>query len=113
MRRAVPTTVAPVARNRCVTNVPSPPLAPVISTTLSFTVARPQKVCVTTGLEHSPPVGQPFPVVLRAATHKLSFPHQYCTNPRDSLSLYRRCPGGGMADAEDLKSSGDFSSWGF
>ena len=22
-------------------------------------------------------------------------------------------PGGGMADAEDLKSSGDFSSWGF
>src|SRR5215472_17133900 len=24
-----------------------------------------------------------------------------------------RCPGGGMADAEDLKSSGDFSSCGF
>jgi hypothetical protein len=23
------------------------------------------------------------------------------------------CPGGGMADAEDLKSSGDFSSCGF
>ena len=27
--------------------------------------------------------------------------------------LYLPCPGGGMADAEDLKSSGDFSSCGF
>ena len=29
------------------------------------------------------------------------------------LFLYLPCPGGGMADAEDLKSSGDFSSCGF
>ena len=29
------------------------------------------------------------------------------------LLFFCRCPGGGMADAEDLKSSGDFSSCGF
>src|SRR6266849_8163780 len=39
--------------------------------------------------------------------------HEYCTNSVDSLTLYCQRPGGGMADAEDLKSSGDFSSCGF
>src|SRR5689334_24936635 len=29
------------------------------------------------------------------------------------ILFFCRCPGGGMADAEDLKSSGDFSSCGF
>src|SRR5207302_1342220 len=29
------------------------------------------------------------------------------------ILMFCRCPGGGMADAEDLKSSGDFSSCGF
>src|SRR5271157_1722588 len=37
----------------------------------------------------------------------------YCTKSFDSITLYGRRPGGGMADAEDLKSSGDFSSCGF
>src|SRR6184192_4719500 len=37
-----------------------------------------------------------------------------CTKSFNSLILmFCRCPGGGMADAEDLKSSGDFSSCGF
>src|SRR6516165_2188492 len=36
-----------------------------------------------------------------------------CSNSLYSLDLNCRCPGGGMADAEDLKSSGDFSSCGF
>jgi hypothetical protein len=36
-----------------------------------------------------------------------------CTRSLGTLTLYCQCPGGGMADAEDLKSSGDFSSWGF
>src|SRR5580704_7690029 len=36
-----------------------------------------------------------------------------CSVSSYSLDLYCRCPGGGMADAEDLKSSGDFSSCGF
>src|SRR6266849_4537451 len=39
--------------------------------------------------------------------------HEYCTNSFDSLDLKCCRPGGGMADAEDLKSSGDFSSCGF
>ena len=38
---------------------------------------------------------------------------RYCAASFDSLSLYCQSPGGGMADAEDLKSSGDFSSCGF
>src|SRR5216684_888623 len=36
MLRDVPTTVAPAARNRRVTNDPRPPLAPVMKTILSF-----------------------------------------------------------------------------
>src|SRR5208283_1112014 len=37
----------------------------------------------------------------------------YCASPAYSLDWNGRSPGGGMADAEDLKSSGDFSSCGF
>src|SRR5208337_4136977 len=37
----------------------------------------------------------------------------YCAGPSYSLDWNGRRPGGGMADAEDLKSSGDFSSCGF
>src|SRR5271157_4748866 len=36
-----------------------------------------------------------------------------CTTTSYSLDWNGRSPGGGMADAEDLKSSGDFSSCGF
>src|SRR6202007_2446840 len=36
-----------------------------------------------------------------------------CSKSLRSLDLYCQRPGGGMADAEDLKSSGDFSSCGF
>src|SRR6266852_1989002 len=36
-----------------------------------------------------------------------------CGEGLDSLDWRYHCPGGGMADAEDLKSSGDFSSCGF
>ena len=36
-----------------------------------------------------------------------------CSNCSCSLDLLCQRPGGGMADAEDLKSSGDFSSCGF
>jgi hypothetical protein len=34
-------------------------------------------------------------------------------SPGRATFPYLPCPGGGMADAEDLKSSGDFSSCGF
>src|ERR1700732_2955286 len=40
-------------------------------------------------------------------------PSAGCDDGLDSLDWNCQRPGGGMADAEDLKSSGDFSSCGF
>ena len=44
--------------------------------------------------------------------NEVSLDEENARKPVQSVS-YCLCPGGGMADAEDLKSSGDFSSCGF
>src|SRR6266850_3872816 len=52
---------------------------------------------------------------LQSTTHcpLLTFNKQLSAFPAHATFPYLPCPGGGMADAEDLKSSGDFSSCGF
>src|SRR6266403_2452948 len=42
-----------------------------------------------------------------------AFNKQLSAFPAHATFAYLPCPGGGMADAEDLKSSEDFSSWEF
>src|SRR5882762_7402781 len=51
---------------------------------------------------------------LKTAANPLpTFNKQLSAFPAHATFSYLPCPGGGMADAEDLKSSGDFSSCGF
>ena len=51
---------------------------------------------------------------LKTAANPLpTFNKQLSAFPAHATFSYLPCPGGGMADAEDLKSSEDFSSWEF